>query len=84
LLTLSTGALNFQESLDVLSPFLVNIIGLFFATNLSCFKECITGAPAVSSIVPVLLVLAPGSVVGKYFLHYIYTYISLGVFLDFF
>jgi hypothetical protein len=55
------GALNFQDNFNGLSSFLVNIIGLFFATNLSCFKEYITGVPAVSSIVPVLLVLAPGS-----------------------
>jgi uncharacterized membrane protein YjjP (DUF1212 family) len=57
------GALNFQEDCNGLTTFLVNIIGLFVATNLSCLKEFMTGVPAVSSIVPVLLVLAPGSVV---------------------
>lgn len=55
------AVLNFQDGATGLPNFMVNIIGLFVATNFACFKEYISGAPAVTSIVPVLLVLAPGS-----------------------
>ena len=55
------AVLNFQPGANVLPDFVVNIIGLFVATNFACLKEYISGAPAVTSIVPVLLVLAPGS-----------------------
>jgi hypothetical protein len=60
------GAMNFAgpDGGDLGIPSLiVNIIGLFVATNLACLTEYITMVPAVTSIIPVLLVLAPGSVV---------------------
>jgi len=59
---LNFGVINSVDSVG-LSSSLINIIGLFVATNLACLKEFLTGTPAVSTIVPVLLVLAPGSVV---------------------
>jgi hypothetical protein len=46
-----------------LNEFLCNIIGLFVASNLACFREYFTGKVATPSIIPVLLILAPGSVV---------------------
>lgn len=59
------GALNFARPPTGLgvNEFLINIIGLFVATNLACFREFLTGKVATPSIIPVLLVLAPGSVV---------------------
>lgn len=60
------GALNFANQEDGglgLNEFLCNIIGLFVASNLACFREYFTGKVATPSIIPVLLILAPGSVV---------------------
>lgn len=65
------GALNFggQESSSLgLNEFLIDTVGLFVATNLSCLREYVTGAPALPSIIPVLLVLAPGSTIVVYVL----------------
>jgi len=59
------GALNFagqQATGSIgLSVSLVNIIGMFVAANFGCMYEYLTGMPAVTSIIPVLLTLAPGS-----------------------
>lgn len=57
------AVLSFQDGWKGLPNFMVNIIGLFAATNFACLEEYITGAPAVTSIIPVLFVLAPGPVV---------------------
>jgi hypothetical protein len=60
------GALKFANQGDGglgLNEFLCNIIGLFVASNLACFREYFTGKVATPSIIPVLLILAPGSVV---------------------
>ena len=56
------GALNFALG-EAVNQYLTNIIGLFVATNLACFREYITGKVSTPSIIPVLLPLAPGSVV---------------------
>jgi hypothetical protein len=69
------GALNFARADEGglgLNEFLINIIGLFVATNLSCFRQLVTGDSAIPSIIPVLLILAPGVSAQSYVnLHFI-------------
>ena len=62
------GALNFAGPNGGgvgLNEFLVNIIGLFFTTNLCCLLEYTTGRSSIASTIPTLLVLAPGSTAVK-------------------
>ena len=57
------GALNFECKADTcqLPSNLVNFIGLFVGTNLASALQYFTATPAVSNLIPVLLILAPGS-----------------------
>ena len=77
------GTLNFAiPSENALSEFIVNSLGMFFATNLVCLREYIqgetrsvdteqmslieahpppSGVPAIPGLIPILLILAPGS-----------------------
>jgi len=57
------GALNFACTADScqLPSVVVSCIGLFIGTNIACFMEYLTAAPAAATLVPVLLILAPGS-----------------------
>lgn len=59
---LAFGALNFAIPSDhALSEFIVNLLGMFVATNLVCLREYIQGDPALPGLIPILLILAPGS-----------------------
>lgn len=68
------GAMSFLEPQSSIPAVVIDVSVVFFASTLGCFHEYFTGTPAVVSVLPVVMALAPGSGAVKSILQSVHRY----------